>query len=817
MPILFEMPRKVHLSYTDESKSRRKGQSATNPRNEILNATARVNLFDASEKGGSDTQSQSSYESAAPLIKRFVPFHKRLTKGTRGDSEAIKQAQLKAQQDELAKKQELQTVAYKISSVPKRQTFVINKSVENAVLSGMFEFVEKKNIERAGAFQGCAILIINGLKELGWKLRFPEFSTLSSLAAKLFRTGLETCQRLVQLATKSVGEKLLVATDMLFMKPGPEKGATIKNYSKQHCLCLAVLMNRNIVYNTDRTCSQLAVDLVQLPDLHESIPDLLEWIDSGVCFLKDDHKTQLRAVCCDSPGPIWVSDEDVRRMISYINQSNEFYDYFEFADRTKVRSTGASTTATSEEKEAAKVHFLSRLWSNNVFKPFENDDFVPSPAFTISTYLAFPAQMCKYRVSYSDESWVAVGMRNNKIWLSRNGEQPEVGNDKGIRFVLILFADRNGIDSWSPDEYGKKRDFCVRFKQDSGVQARNKKALDAAKGTFLPTEPLLSEDQKSFLEANPGFWFGRGGVYFWQIDPNAKNGKSSSDDESGSYKSNVASDNLLAIYKFQAHAAREPTIFVIDNAPYHKKTEGFSPHKIGITRREMVDFLKSVPSSSHLGEFWEANSKLNAKNERVSSLKRDQLVTELKRMMPETITDLERALAEIGMRKFGVPHRVLYLPARYPEWNPVEFIWAFEKHYFKSNREQRQSSSGAAAGTMGVEGCRTLIVDMITALSEDIIRNCFRHVDDLMEKFYSSLDRVREKVDGFQEDTYDWAVAHSCGCHTPTRSKHVPTKAPLIDPKRARRSNSDAGKKSHPVKLDLNLPPTPAGSRKKSG
>jgi len=163
-----------------------------------------------------------------------------------------------------------------------------------------------------------------------------------------------------------------------------------------------------------------------------------------------------KAVCGTSPGPIQVNGQDVRRAIDTINQSSDFEYSFYFGDRTKVKSQGASTSQSQEDKENAKQSFVSSRWANKHFREWTSVDAKPEPNFKINTNYKLPSQTHRHRMVYSDESWVATGMKNDYIWIPVDGQPVEVGNDKGLRLVLIIFVDEDGVDGWENEDMVEK-------------------------------------------------------------------------------------------------------------------------------------------------------------------------------------------------------------------------------------------------------------------------------------------------------------------------------------------------------------------------
>lgn len=155
---------------------------------------------------------------------------------------------------------------------------------------------------------------------------------------------------------------------------------------------------------------------------------------------------------------------------------------------------------------------------------------------------------------------------------------------------------------------------------------------------------------------------------------------------------------------------------------------------------------------------------------------REQLLQELQELIPKPpLTALQRKVAEIGMQKLGCPHMILYLPARMPEWDPVEFVFAQMKKYFRLHRELRFDSQNRVAG-MGVEAYRALLVRMWARFERQRVADCFRHVMNTYEREWSiepnADEAVRQHVEAMRAQIAELIERYEVDVSVGTRSKH---------------------------------------------
>jgi hypothetical protein len=700
---------------------------------------------------------------------------------------------------------------------PERQTAMLKNGVDFCVEVGVLSAYALSTVIKLPAFIVCVVVVyLNLIKhrdEVRKQLLKPKPNYVSILQL-LVGGGKNFVERAIQLS-KHVEEEngetttVYAPTNLFYSKPGPMSGASSSLYTEDHLYVLFTMMNRHIRFAIDRPANELTNQLRALEPQGQPIVDLVSYLESDVCFISATTRAKLLAVCKSSPGPLDVTAQTIYRMIGAFPLHNlgEVY----YGDRTKIRSTGVSNAASAEARLKQKIQFAASMKINEIYRSFQQQHYQPDPGFIAHPGYCLPPQTCRLRVVFSDESWIAVGMRGERIWLSTLGEQPEVGNDKGIRFVLIAFCDKDGIHNWTAPEYNKIRDFFARESEagpgSTNTKANTKKmtaAVQNARGETPDVTLFQTQAQKTMSEDLKRS-FGRGGCYTWQISQKNADNEDTEDDGRGSYKSNVSSDNLTNIIAFQLFGAKQPTLLVLDNAAYHKKTGGFSPFAANVRLRDCEEFLIAQPADSKFGVFWANNSTTGSNCQVRSRLKKDQLIEKLKIMMDAPLSDLERKVAEIGMRQFGVPHRILFLPPRMPEWNPVEFIWAWVKHYYVTNRLPKVNGKGEAVGNQNVELTRQAAIEALSAIPLNVARNCFRHIQDTLTKFMHSSPEVEDSIDELTEGAY--LNARTNNWHrSPTRSMGSGIQYELS----SMSAKPKAGKVTQAVNFSLNVVATPA-------
>jgi hypothetical protein len=769
------MPRRKGLNYKSDRQRQRKKerQKRLNQKKKKIKLQTQTAINETPEIESEDEEShesdQASFdeeddvnEESASGNPSPVRNHANLTKATRRSHPQLDLVSLQKEEEE--KKKYLDELL-KIRNVSTRQSFAIkNENLERSIKYGVLVHSNKKErlpfvSPKEGETETLILNVIttfmnlepddfkSGLAMFQVAPRISRTRKLATMVSRVLRVGETHVTRMIQLHD-NFGEKY-ISGESLFSRPGPKvfSKEVSGDFTTTHLFVLCAYINSLTRNNMDRTTTQIAKYFQHLEPKGAPIKHLIAYLDSDVCFLKPEHKSLLRQHCLESPGPIIVSAQQTYRAIQAINDSDIFPDDFYFGDRTKLTSVGASTTESEEAKREAKIEYIAALKFIERLKAFNARDFVPDPGCKLNPSHSLIPFQCAYDTVFMDESWVTVGMRPNLTWICKHGEPQEAGRGSGIRFVLILFLSASGIHSWDDDEYGTNRDFFVHSTAtDKSVKAHKKNIIEAMKKCGLiphkTGERGLNQQQVDW-EAFTKTFFGAGGAFAWQIDADAKIKSLTAEALEQSYKGNVNNETIVMVFLFQAWFAKRPTIFVIDNAPYHKNTNTYTPYKANVTKTETIAFLRSQPEDSELGKMWGEVATSQDK----TNLSKDQLIEKVKALVPMTLNDLELALAEIGMKKFGVPHRVLFLPARMPEYNPVEFLWAWVKFHFKHNREAKLDKEGVPTGPMGVEQTRSVIMKTIGAITKERSIKMYRHVEKTVEAYYRSCPEIEARID----------------------------------------------------------------------
>jgi hypothetical protein len=93
--------------------------------------------------------------------------------------------------------------------------------------------------------------------------------------------------------------------------------------------------------------------------------------------------------------------------------------------------------------------------------------------------------------------------------------------------------------------------------------------------------------------------------------------------------------------------------------------------------------------------------------------------------------------AEEGIRSFGVPHVIVYLPVRTPSWDPVELVFALLKTFYRQNRVPRMRN-GAPVGAMGLQELRQLLTRVWGLFKPEVLTNIVDHVHGLYVKEFEA-------------------------------------------------------------------------------
>ena len=402
-----------------------------------------------------DTESQSSGDCSegSPLMR-----HPTLTKGTRLPASESSEEEEEEEKSEFAEQDEkFLELMYAKATTQQRVDFALRiENIASAHRTGVL--VNVSTFSQAGAasisnealsmaFNVCRYFVRSGLNSRDLLKALREACQIGAdEARKVISCYKKTCDKVHQsIYTSKVQKKRGTSTH--------EKQSG--KFTYEHLIVLCSILNYCTCYSTPKSADQMAALISHLPPKGLKIEYLVDYLESSVCF-ENVGSAENKAVCGNSPGPIQVNGQDVRRAIDTINQSSDFEYSFYFGDRTKVKSQGASTSQSQEDKENAKQSFVSSRWANKHFREWTSLDAKPEPNFKINTNYKLPSQTPRHRMVYSDESWVATGMKNDYIWIPVDGQPVEVGNDKGLRLVLIIFVDEDGVDGWENEDMVEK-------------------------------------------------------------------------------------------------------------------------------------------------------------------------------------------------------------------------------------------------------------------------------------------------------------------------------------------------------------------------
>ena len=194
-------------------------------------------------------------------------------------------------------------------------------------------------------------------------------------------------------------------------------------------------------------------------------------------------------------------------------------------------------------------------------------------------------------------------------------------------------------------------------------------------------------------------------------------------------------DILLAHMLSQA---RELFLLVSDNAPYNKVFDHMGTFNVwasNATLKGAIEHLRSCyeeDQSTPLSILYSTYYHPETNEKRKSPDCNKTLILSKMREIVEkpTLTKQQLMAAEMGIRKFGYPHIIRYLPVKMPSWDPVELVFALLKTYFKRNRVAK-IKNGVPVGPMGSAELRQLLSRVWSFFKPEHLSNIVRHVHDL--------------------------------------------------------------------------------------
>lgn len=152
----------------------------------------------------------------------------------------------------------------------------------------------------------------------------------------------------------------------------------------------------------------------------------------------------------------------------------------------------------------------------------------------------------------------------------------------------------------------------------------------------------------------------------------------------------------------------EPSIIVMDNAPYHSIVTNKAP-----TSSSRVDEIK----------LWLLKNNIDFD----PTLRKPSLLSVVKRNKPRPIYAIDELLGEYG-------HTVVRLPPYHCDLNPIELIWARVKQK-------------VASENVGPRDVEQLAKKAFNSITPEIWKNCCHHVETLEKEYYERGGHLYQDID----------------------------------------------------------------------
>jgi hypothetical protein len=563
--------------------------------------------------------------------------------------------------------------------------------------------------------------------------------------------------KLVRSTTKRFGENAVPGKG-LFRKRGPSIADKTKcePFTHEHCLIIVVLISYGMCFGTDFSGPQLALMMNGLPESGEPIPYLQKFLTPENNPSKNLLTEEMKNVCALSPGPIECDEHQIRRAIQTVSDSDAFPYEIKMAKRgaDDSKATGGVDDK-FEESQAARRRFqviFRTCTEDGVSWDSIKDQHPPQPNWKCPEDWKPPSYALSIlrTVHYKDETWLWKYSKTRYVWnVSGASFEP---NERGTMYVISIWHTKDGISTWTANDHGQ-RQYCFinKTKDKDGLVVKRETAAVAA----------ASEDEtigiRPTTTANTidNHYMGKGGVYMWSV----KTGKDSdvpsiveaaglqdTGTGDGNYKQTMDNDATIRELRHLLGKLPGPDhVLIMDRAPYNtkkmKKTQ-FDPHASGASLESAFEFLNGQPSNNEFGKLFDEYYDRQTGSAKVKGALKNIIMDKLKKLIPKDkwVTEIERVAAEYGMRKWGCPVLVLFLPARTPSWNPVEMVIAQAKGWFKRNRSIKYDDDGKPVGPMDIDGMRRLLVSMIASITPQSIQDTYGHVQSLYAREWNAND-----------------------------------------------------------------------------
>lgn len=152
----------------------------------------------------------------------------------------------------------------------------------------------------------------------------------------------------------------------------------------------------------------------------------------------------------------------------------------------------------------------------------------------------------------------------------------------------------------------------------------------------------------------------------------------------------------------------EPSIIVMDNAPYHTVVTNKAP-----TSSSRVDEIK----------LWLLENNIDFD----PSLRKPNLLSLVKKNKPRPIYAIDELLGENG-------HTVVRLPPYHCDLNPIELIWA-------------QVKQKVAEHNVGSRDVKQLAEEAFNSITPETWKNCCRHVANIEKEYYERGRTLYQDID----------------------------------------------------------------------
>lgn len=176
----------------------------------------------------------------------------------------------------------------------------------------------------------------------------------------------------------------------------------------------------------------------------------------------------------------------------------------------------------------------------------------------------------------------------------------------------------------------------------------------------------------------------------------------SSSTNQGDYHGEMNKSNFLMWFENQLlKNLSEPSVIIMDNAPYHSSIENKAP----TTASKKEDVQK-----------WLRDNKIDF----TTDLLKSQLLQKVQQHKPP-----QKYVADTLAEQYG--HQVLRLPPYHCIFNPIENVWGISKSYYNKHvgRDGRN-----------VEHCINLWREALQTVTAEIWTNCIRHTENEIQKWW---------------------------------------------------------------------------------